>query len=469
MRKALYFQNTTNHDLEYDLIQKTVARESAFKRFKQIERAVKEKRRDFDDDSRLEMLVLLNLIRETTLDFMETVIQWQKMFVKAKRPTVMSEDYLIQMARSTEFVNASPLKKHYNFSVSRQNVFLLLMGTGKPKDPVPVTPRINEELQKLADPDMDRIINAYKLFKQTYPKKKFSALLTLNQWMKTLWMPNVKIIKPPRALTLPAMSATKGRSASPQKKPATSRRHGSPSQDAPVSLRSSTAIPTPTHRHSPDEKGRSNVPKPLTASPIRKGVVSTIPSQVSTSPQREKSAKQKSRKKPKKKSGPKTVPVTTGGSILDINNSQVEEPQSIGHFSQDSGSYISSVLDKKSPQREVRVKTPVSKQRNMKQNEKNDVPLSGVNEGDSTTSSLSSTKINTPQVAGRSKSPTRKHMMQRSRPRAAAADSLQSLSTMSSEQQAPMSTKQLREWFLVNGQQPVEMVEVIPAFPSKKK
>lgn len=90
MRKALYYQNTKNHDLEFTLVQKTVARESVFKRFKIIERAVKEKRRPFDDESRLELLILLNAIRETTLDFLEEVIQWQKMFVKAKRPTVMS-------------------------------------------------------------------------------------------------------------------------------------------------------------------------------------------------------------------------------------------------------------------------------------------------------------------------------------------------------------------------------------------
>lgn len=154
MRKALYYQSTSNHDLEFTLIQKTVARETAFKSFKRIEKAVKEKRRPFDDEVRLELLVLLNEIRETTFIFLEEVIQWQKMFVKAKRPTVMSEDYLLQMAFSTEFMNASPLKKHYNFSISRQNVFLLLMSTGKPKDPVEVTPRIHEELQKLADPNL---------------------------------------------------------------------------------------------------------------------------------------------------------------------------------------------------------------------------------------------------------------------------------------------------------------------------
>ena len=154
MRKALYYQSTKNHDLEYSLIEKTVARESVFKRFKFIEKAIKEKRRPFDDDARLELLILLNEIRRTTLDFLDEVIEWQKMFVKAKRPTVMSEDYLIEMARSTEFINSSPLKKYYNFSVSRQNVFLLLMSTGKPKDPVDVTPKIDEELNKLADPDL---------------------------------------------------------------------------------------------------------------------------------------------------------------------------------------------------------------------------------------------------------------------------------------------------------------------------
>jgi hypothetical protein len=75
MRKALYYQNTSNHDLEFALIQKTVARETAFKRFKHIERTVKEKRREFDDDARLELLILLNEIRETTLTFLEEVIQ----------------------------------------------------------------------------------------------------------------------------------------------------------------------------------------------------------------------------------------------------------------------------------------------------------------------------------------------------------------------------------------------------------
>lgn len=201
-RKALYYQKTPNHELEFDLVGRTVLRESCLGRFQAIERAVKQKRRVFDEDTRLEMLILLNEMRELTLRFVEGVMEWQKMFVKAKRPRIMSEDYLIEMARSTEFINASPLRKYYNFAVSRQNVFLLLMTTGKPKDPMCVSPRINEELQKLSDPDMDRVIEAYKLFKKCLPCNKFASLLPLSQWMKSLWVPNV-IVKKPSRRTLP--------------------------------------------------------------------------------------------------------------------------------------------------------------------------------------------------------------------------------------------------------------------------
>jgi hypothetical protein len=302
--------------------------------------------------------------------------------------------------------------------------------------------------------------------------------------MKTLWMPNVKIVKPPRPVSLPAMSTPSGsltsgsigthHCLSPKKNSPHKIRSPVNRATAPQ-LRSNTASPTTAaKRHGGDDDGNRSLPKPLTASPIRKVSPSKLVAVVSSPApaQRETtSAKRKTKAKSKRKNmRPTVVPVTTGGSILDINNSKLEEPESTSHLSKDSGSYSSSILDKKSPKRVPVLLKPVVNQKDRNIDDGMALSPNRLDAGHSTASTLSSTKLSA--YDGRQRrSPTRK-AMRRTRPREgvelAEGSHGSSLSTVPAEA-PPMSTMQLREWFQANGQQPTELVQVIPSFPTKRR
>lgn len=446
MRKALYYQETKNHDLEYSLIEKTVARESVFKRFKFIERAVKEKRRPFDDEARLELLVLLNDIRRTTLDVLDEIIEWQKMFVKAKRPTIMSEDYLLEMARSTEFVNASPLKKYFNFTVSRQNIFLLLMRTGKPKDPVDVTPAMNVELQKLADPDMDRVINAYKLFKKTYPKKKFSALLPLGQWAKSLWMPDVRVVTPCAVSLPPMINAEIPHSpiSNAMKSPSNKKemfKHSVLKKDSPVkksqSLRSSSST---SERVISDNSSAASTVRPSSSSTFSRD---TRIRKKESSPRKLPKTNQG-----KKKTSIEVIPPTIGGSILDINNSIVLKPQSTLTDN------LSKYSCESNPINKIESGEQVDRTSTTKKTERADGDSKGMDDSEN----IPSAKV--------MKSPTKRRKADKKV--LSMTDDVSTSSSAAFNSDIPVSTMHLSEWFRSNGVRPTEYVQILPAFPTKR-
>lgn len=208
----------------------------------------------------------------------------------------------------------------------------------------------------LSSNQQDRIIEAYKLFQQTYPKKKFSALLPLSQWMKTLWMPNVRLAKKlkPRTLkTLSVMSnasATGGESSlsttSSSTNPGTKKKTNKKvSPHIAETLRSTTA--SPTSRMPLSAKLISSTQDTITKK-------DNINPKIASSPSKKTKGKNKMKVKGTRNAhsaNASTVPVTTGGSILDINNSEILKPESVDHLSKNS--YDSSILNKQSPKREL--------------------------------------------------------------------------------------------------------------------
>jgi hypothetical protein len=193
--KAVYEQNTKNHELEFKLVQLTTVREGYLQDFRELERAVIEKRRKFNDDSILDGMRLLNNIRDISFDLVEQIGEWQKMYVKAKRPTIMNCDYLTEMITSTEFVNSSPIRKHFNFAIMRRNLFLLPLATGKPKDTVETTKELIAELERFANPDVDRLISCYSLFQKSFPAKVFKTIMSMDRWVFSLYQPNVEVYR----------------------------------------------------------------------------------------------------------------------------------------------------------------------------------------------------------------------------------------------------------------------------------
>lgn len=190
---AIYYQQTSNGSIEYHLIELTTIRESLLKDYKILEKAVIEGRCVFDNKCILKLISYLNEIRETTFNLLEQISIWQKMFVKAQRPILLEKDYLMEMVTSTEFLNSSKLRKYFNFGIMRGNIFMLPLSTGKSKETTIITQEMMIEIQKFANPNMDRLIAAYTLLQRSLPKKKFQDVISLNRWIHSIWMPNVQV------------------------------------------------------------------------------------------------------------------------------------------------------------------------------------------------------------------------------------------------------------------------------------
>eukprot|EP00602_Paraphysomonas_sp_CaronLab_P010150 CAMPEP_0185030412 /NCGR_PEP_ID=MMETSP1103-20130426/17362_1 /TAXON_ID=36769 /ORGANISM="Paraphysomonas bandaiensis, Strain Caron Lab Isolate" /LENGTH=351 /DNA_ID=CAMNT_0027565539 /DNA_START=94 /DNA_END=1146 /DNA_ORIENTATION=- len=246
-KTAVYIQKTKNHDLEFRLVELTTVREMLLSQYQELDKAISEKRKSFDNENILAGMRLLNEIREITFDVLEQIIEWQKMFVKVKRPTLLNGDYLLEMIKSTEFVNSSPLRKYFNFAVFRRNVFLLPLSTGKPKDPVTVPESLAQEVQKFSNPDMDKVIAGYTLFQKCLPSKIFKSILSLDRWAYSVWVPNIEVsnaLPPIQQQSTPTQQNVKKKSrCSTSQRPKSSSRKIS-TMSTPV-LR--TSVETPVH------------------------------------------------------------------------------------------------------------------------------------------------------------------------------------------------------------------------------
>jgi hypothetical protein len=214
-KQAVYIQKTANHSIEFKLVELTTVREILIQEYKNIDKAFEDKTRQFNDISALECLVLLNKIREITFDLLDQVSEWQKMFVKAKRPTLLNCDYLVSMITSCEFLNSSRVRKHFNFALFRGNFFLLPLSTGKQKDVININPEMMREIEKFSNPDLDRLISGYRLFQGCVSKKLFKTILSMNRWAFSVWVPNVQVSHLPSIITsLPIpLSSARPRSA----------------------------------------------------------------------------------------------------------------------------------------------------------------------------------------------------------------------------------------------------------------
>jgi hypothetical protein len=238
---AIYFQQTSNGNIEYHLIELTTIRETLLRDYKILERAVLERRCKFDNECILKLISYLNEIREATLNLFEQISQWQKMFVKAKRPTLLNKDYLVEIITSTEFINSSKIRKHLNFAVMRGNIFMLPLSTGKPKEPTIITQEIMKEVERFANPNMDRLIAAYTLLQKSLPRKNFQDVMSLNRWIHSIWVPNVQV----SSLALPSLPTSRPVSAP------TKSRHGQRKAKSPHKSSLSKATNSQTMDPSP--------------------------------------------------------------------------------------------------------------------------------------------------------------------------------------------------------------------------
>lgn len=187
MKAAVYYQNTGNHDLEFKLVELSTKREVLVDNLRDLELALKDGRRQVDDDIVLEGISNINAIRAATFDLIDQISLWQKIYVKSRRPQIMSVDYLIKMITQLNFMGMSRIRKFLNFGVSRGNIFLLPISTGRITEPAGVSRKVMQQLQIFVNPNVDKVIECYSFFQKCVPEFYFNKLFPLNEWAKRLW------------------------------------------------------------------------------------------------------------------------------------------------------------------------------------------------------------------------------------------------------------------------------------------
>ena len=206
---SIYYQETLNNDLEFSLIQKVTIRETLIKKFKLLEKNILLKKEIYDIKNILKSFNFLNLIRQITIEILQKIKEYQKMFTISKRPIILKNDYLLSLISSTEFLNISRIRKYFNFAIMRGNIFILPITTGKSKERIVINQEIMNEIETFINPNMNDLIFAYTILKDSLPNKNFQDILSLQRWIQTIWIPNVKVSILP-SLTTSFGTSTKG-------------------------------------------------------------------------------------------------------------------------------------------------------------------------------------------------------------------------------------------------------------------
>ncbi len=196
--KSIFYQRSKVVQEEFALIELMIEREGVMKRLNDAIKDVNDLRKYLNDEQILKTVRLFNMLREVTIRFIKTVENWQGSFTKFVRPELYSIDYLIsKFLRDIDFINASKLKKIFNFQFYRGNILLLPYPSGitsKNIDPLRVNPELGLEIKKFANPDEDQLVSCYQVLINSLPEEIYSKrLVSLEKWLIEPWVPNIFI------------------------------------------------------------------------------------------------------------------------------------------------------------------------------------------------------------------------------------------------------------------------------------
>jgi hypothetical protein len=154
---------------------------------------IKQGRKPLNDATIFEGIKCMNDIRESTYGFIDQVISWQKMYVHNRRPHLMRIDYLADMVHQMDFIGTCRLRKYLNFGVSRGNIFILPLSTGRTPNKIPVSEEVMTELDRFVNPDIDRLLQYYHFFQKALPAKQYNSIFPLQQWANRMWNVHINV------------------------------------------------------------------------------------------------------------------------------------------------------------------------------------------------------------------------------------------------------------------------------------
>lgn len=184
------------------MIEKTTLREYYLDRLDFLIKEVKESRRKTDEACNMEIVTLMNQIRESTYDLFEAINTWQQGFTRTRRPEILRGDYMVKIVSSTNFVNGTHLRRIMNFSIERGNILLLPRPNKSTQPVMPVSKEFAAEIHKFAAPQQDRIVKVYQAMLNCVPQAVFAQLVPISEWMGNPWIPKLFIVSSERVAAL---------------------------------------------------------------------------------------------------------------------------------------------------------------------------------------------------------------------------------------------------------------------------
>ena len=194
-QKAVYFQQASDHrkKLELKVVEAATIREKYLEQLSTLIRDVNAMRRKCDEECILESFILLNLLREATLNFGDAVETWHFDFTRVVRPQLFGTDYLMNMLAKQDIMTTLRTRKLFKFQYSSGNILLLpIHYAPKTFVPDPPPPHVNAalayQMALYAAPSEERVVHFYRTLEKFLPKKLYKTLLPLSQWFTNKWV-----------------------------------------------------------------------------------------------------------------------------------------------------------------------------------------------------------------------------------------------------------------------------------------
>eukprot|EP01039_Chlorochromonas_danica_P002172 gene2172-2370_t len=192
---AIYYQRSKSAKEEFKLIELVTERELVVEALESLIREVKEKRRELDDDTLLESFRYFNKVRDVTIALLKAIGSWQISFTKPIRPILLQCDYLIEkVIQQIDFINASKIRKIFNFQFYRGNALLLPFPNVKNETPIKVGQDLGKEIKRFSSPVEADVIACYQVLINSLPDEIYAEkLVSLEKWLLDPWVPRIWI------------------------------------------------------------------------------------------------------------------------------------------------------------------------------------------------------------------------------------------------------------------------------------
>eukprot|EP01031_Cornospumella_fuschlensis_P039878 gene39878-48558_t len=192
---AIYYQRSKAVQEEFKLIELTTERELVVSQLEAIIRDVKESRKELDDDTLLDSFTLFNKVRDVTIQLLKAIAAWQMSFTRPIRPNLLQCDYMVEkVVKHIDFINASKIRKIFNFQFLRGNALLLPFPNLRNDTPIKVGQALGKEIKKFSNPVEADVVAAYQVLLNSLPDEVYKEqLVSIEKWLLGPWVPRVWI------------------------------------------------------------------------------------------------------------------------------------------------------------------------------------------------------------------------------------------------------------------------------------